>query len=81
MSCVPLGVERVACMTAAYLKTSSRTLPDGVILVIALTLCQFGTGICDGILVLCPSMYLLYKGRIIQKSVDPVNWESIMSPS
>ena len=38
-------------MTAAYLKTSSRTLPNGVVLVVALTLCQFGTaGICDGIL-------------------------------
>ena len=37
-------------MTAAYLKTSSRTLPNRVVLVVALTLCQFGTGICDGIL-------------------------------
>ena len=67
-------------MTAAYLKTSSSTLPNGVVLVVALTLYQFGTGICDGILLISPSMYLLYKGRIIQKSVDPVNWESIMSP-
>ena len=36
-------------MTTAYLKTSSRTLPNGVVLVVTLTLCQFGTGICDGI--------------------------------
>ena len=34
-------------MTAAYLKASSRTLPNGVVLVVALTLCQFGTGICE----------------------------------
>ena len=47
MSWVPLGVERVACMTAAYLKTSSRNLSNEVIVVIALTLCQFG--ICEGI--------------------------------
>ena len=47
VSWVPLGVERVACMTAAYLKTSSRTLSNGVVLVVALTLCQFGTGICE----------------------------------
>ena len=43
-------------MTAAYLKTSSRLLPNEVVLAVALTLCQFGTGICDGILFLSPSM-------------------------
>ena len=56
VSWVPLGVERVTCMTAAYLKTSSRTLPNEVVLVVALTLCQFSTGMCDGILLLTPSM-------------------------
>ena len=50
------GVERVVCMTAAYFKTSSRTLLNEVVLVVALTLCQFGTGMCDGILLLTPSM-------------------------
>ena len=30
VSCVPLGVERVACMTAEYLKTSSRNLYEVV---------------------------------------------------
>ena len=43
-------------MTAAYLKTSSRTLPNGVVSVVALTLCQFGTGVCDGIILLFSSM-------------------------
>ena len=43
-------------MTAAYLKTSSRTLPNGVVLVVALTLCQFGIDIRDGSLLLSPSM-------------------------
>ena len=56
VSWVPLGIERVACMTAAYLKTSSRTLLNGVVLVVALTLCQCGTGICDGILLLSLSI-------------------------
>ena len=46
----------MACMTAAYFKNSSRTLPNEVVLVVALTLCQFGTGMCDGILLLTPSM-------------------------
>ena len=54
VSWVPLGVERVACMTAAYLETSSRTLPNEVVLVVALTLCQFG--ICDGIPRLSPTL-------------------------
>ena len=39
VSWVPLGFERVACMTAAYLETSSRNLSNEVVLVIALTLC------------------------------------------
>ena len=43
-------------MTAAYLEISSCTLPNGVVLVVALTLCKFGTGVCDGILLLSPSM-------------------------
>ena len=47
MSRAPLGVERVACMTAAYLKTSSRNLSSEVVLVIVPTLCQFD--ICAGI--------------------------------
>ena len=38
VSWVPLGVERVACMTAAYLETSSRNLYNEAVLVIALTL-------------------------------------------
>ena len=42
-------------MTAAYLEASSRTLPNEIILVVALTLCQFGTGICDGIPLLSPT--------------------------
>ena len=43
-------------MTAACLKTSSHTLPNGVVLVVALTLSQFGTGMRDGIILLSPSM-------------------------
>ena len=39
VSWVPLGVERVACMTAPYLEISSRNLSNEVVLVIALTLC------------------------------------------
>ena len=31
VSWVPLGVERVACMTAAYMETSSRTLSNEVV--------------------------------------------------
>ena len=55
--------------TAAYLETSSRTLRNEVVLVVAVTLCQFGTGICDGIPLISPTcrgIYLLYKGRIVQ---------------
>ena len=55
-------------MTAAYLETSSRTLPNEVVLVVALTLCQFGTGICDDIPLpspTCRGISLLYKGRIV----------------
>ena len=33
VSWVPLGVERVACMTAAYLKTLAFNLSDEVVLV------------------------------------------------
>ena len=47
VSWVPLGVKRVACMTAAYLDTSSRTLSNEVVLAVVLTLCQFG--VSDGI--------------------------------
>ena len=43
-------------MTAAYLETSSRTLPNEVVFVVTLTLCQFGTGICDGIPLLSPTL-------------------------
>ena len=43
-------------MTAAYLKTSSGILPNEIVLVVALTLCQFGTGICDGIPFLSPTL-------------------------
>ena len=43
ISWVPFGVERVACMTAAYFKTSSRALPNEFVLLVALTLCQVGT--------------------------------------
>ena len=39
----------MACMTAAYLETSSRTLPNEVVLVVAVTLCQLSTGVCDDI--------------------------------
>ena len=42
-------------MAAAYFKTSSRTLPNEVVLVVALTLCQFDTDMCHGILLLTPS--------------------------
>ena len=45
VSWVPLGVEHRACMTAAYLETSSRNLSNEIVLVVALPLCQFG--ICD----------------------------------
>ena len=41
-------------MTAAYLETSSRNLSNEVVLVIALTLCQFG--ICDVIPLLSPTL-------------------------
>ena len=41
-------------MTAAYLKTLAFNLSNEVVLVIALTLCQFG--ICDGIPLLSPRM-------------------------
>ena len=54
VSWVPLGVERVACTTAAYLETSSRTLSNEVVLVVNLTLCQFGK--CDGIPLLSPGL-------------------------
>ena len=55
VSWVPLGVEQVACMTAAYLKTLAFiNLSNEVVLVIALTLCQFG--ICDGIPLLSPRL-------------------------
>ena len=43
ISWVPFGVERVACMTAAYFKTFSRALPNEFVLVVALTLYQIGT--------------------------------------
>ena len=54
VSWVPLGVKRVACMTAAYLETSSRTLSNEVVLVVVLTLCQFG--VSDGIPLLSPRL-------------------------
>ena len=54
VSWVPLGVERLACMTAAYLKTLAFNLSNEVVLVIALTLCQFG--ICDSIPLLSPRL-------------------------
>ena len=54
VSWVPLRVERVARMTAAYLKTLAFNLSNEVVLVIALTLCQFG--ICDGIPLLSPRL-------------------------
>ena len=54
VSWVPLGIERVACMTAAYLETSSRKLSNEDVLVVALTLCQFG--ICDDIPLLSPRL-------------------------
>ena len=56
-------------MAAAYLETSSRTLPNEIILVVTLTLCQFGTGMCDGTPLLSPTcrgISLLHKGRIVQ---------------
>ena len=43
-------------MTAAYFETSGRTLPNEVVLVVALTLCQSDTDMCDGILLLTPNM-------------------------
>ena len=67
VSWIPLGVERVACMTAAYLETSSRNLSSEGVSVIALTLRPFG--ICDGIPLLsttCRGISLLYKSRIVQ---------------
>ena len=54
VSWVPVGVERVACMTAAYLETSSRNLSNEVVLIIALTLRKFGK--CDGIPLLSPTL-------------------------
>ena len=54
VSWVPLGVECAACMTAAYLKNTSLNLSNEVVLVIALTLCQFG--ICDSIPLLSPRL-------------------------
>ena len=54
VSWVPLGVERVACTTAACLKTLALICLNEVVLVIALTLCQFG--ICDGIPLLSPRL-------------------------
>ena len=56
-------------MTAACLETSSRTLRNEVVLVVALTLYQLGTGICDGIPLLSPTcrgISLLYQGQIVQ---------------
>ena len=41
-------------MTTAYLKTLAFNLSNEVVLVIALTLCQFG--ICDGIPLLSPRL-------------------------
>ena len=54
VSWVPLGFERVACMTAAYLETSNRNLSNEVVLIIVLTLCQFG--VCGGIPLLSPRL-------------------------
>ena len=54
ISWVSLGVERVACMTAAYFENTSLNLSNEVVLKIALTLCQFG--ICDGIPLLSPRL-------------------------
>ena len=54
VSWVPLGVEGVACMTAAYLKTLALICLTKLFWVIALTLCQFG--ICDDIPLLSPKL-------------------------
>ena len=54
VSWVSLGVERVACMTAAYLETSSRKLSNEVFFIVALILCQFG--IYNGIPLLSPRL-------------------------
>ena len=54
VSWVPLGVERVAGMTAAYLETSNRNLSNEVVLAVALTLYQFG--ICDDIPLISPTL-------------------------
>ena len=61
VSCVLLGVERVACITSEYLKTSSRNLYEIVCLfVVAPTLYQLD--ICDGIPFLI--VYRQYCGEI-----------------
>ena len=54
VSWVSLGVERVVCMTAAHLETSSRNLSNEVVMVVTPTLCQFG--IYDGIPLLSPTL-------------------------
>ena len=54
VSWVPLGVERVACLTATYLKTLALICLTKLFWVIALTLCQFG--IRDGIPLLSPRL-------------------------
>ena len=63
----PLGVERVACMTAACLKTLAVILSNKVVLVIALTPCHsvyVTVFLCY--LQYCRGIYLLYKGWVVQ---------------
>ena len=52
-------------MTAAYLKTSSRTLPNGVVLVCTNLVLVYAT-VFFCYLPACKEVSLLYKGRMVQ---------------
>ena len=70
VSWVPLGVERVACMTAAYLKRLAFNLSNEVVLVIALNS--------------VPNRYMRRYSFAVSKIVEEslcfyVNWENLTS--
>ena len=71
VSWVPLGVERVACMTAAYLKTLTFNLSNEVVfLVIAL----------NSVPIRYMRRYSFAVSKIVEKSLCLyVNWENLTS--
>ena len=70
VSWVPLGVERVACMTAAYLKTLAFNLSNEVVLVIAL----------NSVPIRYMRRYSFAVSKIVEESLCLyVNWENLTS--